>query len=261
MSDRLDISAISQVDIRATDAISTSATQNAQALEVRVGKLVSAIDDALANERAEREQTLAKLPVEQRTQLKKIEERVWSDRRRELTAATMEANQADVEKQMRDLAEQKQKLETIRDLLGPDPAHYVTTLGLTSDSIGPYLLQVQSMQPGALAQAARVAISQNNIALGAAIIGRLSEMKADARPFPVNKLAFALVGEDWQRRTDQITLALDRVQDGQEAAARFLVGRSARPLEKIQRGLRDRARQEGIDRQALGRAVSERSGR
>ncbi len=255
MREPLDLLSLARVTLDAAPAVTKTSTETAAAMETKVSGLRASIDDQLAKERERRDAELKALPLDQRDQVRRIEEKLWNDRRRELIREAQEKTAAEFEKHLQQLHQQKAKLRSLDALVGESPAHLLTTLGTTgSERSGVLAQNVERAQPGVLAQLARKAIAEGDLELGAAIAGRLSGMDQKARPVSVQDLARALVGERHQNLSTSIRDALDRVEDGLQTAGHWAVGREARPFEKIERGLRQHAR-ETADEAAIAEAM------
>lgn len=259
MSDQFDLLSLVPVNLDAAPTVTTTSIETALAMETKISSLRASIDDTLSKERAARDAELKALDPESRAQVRRLEERIWNDRRRALLKETQEANAEAVEKHLADLHNAKSKLESLRELVGKSPAHLLTVRGMTgSERSAGYLATVERAAPGTLAQLARKAVTTGDLELGAAIANRLANLDPKARPIEPQDLGRALVGEQHDVLSKSIAQALDRVEDGLQVAGAWLVGRDLKPLEKVERGLRSHV-QAQADPRELGKAIPRRT--
>lgn len=259
MSERFDLLSLVQVDLDATPAITKTSAETAAAMETKISSLRASIEGQLAKDRAARDAELKALDPESRAQVRRLEERVWNDKRRALMRETQEANAEAVEKHLQDLHNQKAKLESLRELVGKSPAHLLSVRGMSgSEKSANYATLVERAAPGTLAQLARKAVATGDLELGAAVANRLANLDPKARPIEPQDLGRALVGDQHAALSKSIAQALDRVEDGLQVAGAWLVGRDLKPLEKVERGLRSHA-QAQADHRELGRAIPRRT--
>lgn len=235
---------LTPVSLDASPAVCSTSTEMADALLTRIDKLHTEVDDTISKAEKAREDELNSLDPGDRDTAKKLDAQIYSGLRRKTLREVQEREKEGFEKHLADLNAQKAKLESLRELLGPTSAHYATTLAVSQDpaKLASYATITADAQPGVVAQLIRQAVASKDVALAAAVCNRLSEIDKKYRPASPQEVADAVVGDDYARRTKAIAEALDRVEDGRQAAAAWMSGRKISGVSKIERGLRQQAR-------------------
>jgi hypothetical protein len=122
----------------------------------------------------------------------------------------------------------------------PTPVAMLGMTGLGDERRQRYEAQLYSAGPATLGNAAVLAITTNNLVLGAAILSRLDAIPVKERPISPQNLAERLVGERHRQMMERVERARIAVKAAKDADQILRTGRST-SFAKISQGLAIRA--------------------
>ena len=239
------------IELDATPTVAKSTSENAAALTAKAAAIMDGIEKVIQEKEAARAAEISKLPPDARRVAQNIDQRVHNSLRSDLKREAIKTNEGEIRKMMDALHDRVAKLETASQLVGAGPETLLTTVGMTgSERSGVLFAQVNAAPHAMLTAMARQAIAASDVEMGALISMRLAAMPVKERPITPQELGKALVGDRHAALRRTIDTALADARDGLAAAGRFLVGRKETPVEKLQRGLRQRQNTDPVDARA-----------